>query len=172
MAKILGIGNALVDLLIRIDDDELLNELELPKGSMVLVDEKKKNLISEMSKHLPREMASGGSAANTIHGLAKLGVETAYIGTIGKDETGAFFSEDLVQNNIHPILNLSNTPSGIASTLISKDSERTFGTYLGAAIELSADSLKREQFVGYDMMHVEGYLVQNHDLLETALSQS
>ncbi len=169
MAKILGIGNALVDLLIRIDDDKLLNDLELPKGSMILVDEKKKTLIAERSIHLPREMASGGSAANTIHGLAKLGVETAYIGTIGKDETGEFFREDLVRNHIHPILNLSDTPTGIASTLISRDSERTFGTYLGAAIELSGGSLKPENFEGFDMMHVEGYLVQNHELLETAL---
>jgi sugar/nucleoside kinase (ribokinase family) len=169
MAKVLGIGNALVDLLIRIEDDNLLKELDLPKGSMTLVDEKKKTLIAEKSNHLPREMASGGSAANTIHGLAKLGVETAYIGTIGKDETGEFFREDLIRNHIRPMMNLSDTPTGIASTLISKDSERTFGTYLGAAIELSGDSLKPDQFEGYDIMHIEGYIVQNHELLETAL---
>jgi sugar/nucleoside kinase (ribokinase family) len=169
MAKILGIGNALVDLLIRIEDDNLLDELGLPKGSMTLVDEEKKNLIDSMSKNMPREIASGGSAANTIHGLAKLGVETAYIGTIGKDSTGDFFRKDLENNHIKPVLNLSDTPSGIASTLISKDSERTFGTYLGAAIELSAAHLKASDFEGYDIMHVEGYIVQNHELLETAL---
>jgi sugar/nucleoside kinase (ribokinase family) len=169
MAKILGIGNALVDLLIRIDNDRILDKLGLPKGSMTLVDEEKKNLIAEMTKGMPMEMASGGSAANTIHGLAKLGVETAYIGTIGNDETGKFFREDLEKNNITPLLNTNDTPSGIASTLISKDKERTFGTYLGAAIQLSAEDLKAEQFEGYDIMHVEGYLVQNHALLETAL---
>ncbi len=167
MAKVLGIGNALVDLLITLEDDNLLTELNLPKGSMQLVDENTKALIAEKSKHLSNDMASGGSAANTIHGLAKLGVETAYIGSIGHDETGKFFHDDLLNSNIKPLLNYSDTNTGIASTLISKDGERTFGTYLGAAIELSPDNLNADHFEGYDILHVEGYLVQNHALLET-----
>lgn len=169
MAKVLGVGNALVDLLIRLDDDQILEKLKLPKGSMTLVDENTKKLIAEKSKNLSKQMASGGSAANTIHGLAKLGVETAFIGTVGNDENGNFFHDDLQNSNIKPLLNRSNTPTGIASTLISPDGERTFGTFLGAAIELSGESLKPKQFVGYDFLHVEGYLVQNHDLLETIL---
>ena len=169
MAKILGVGNALVDLLITLENDELLNELNLPKGSMTLVDENTKALISEKTTHLKRDMASGGSAANTIHGLASLGIDSTFIGTVGTDETGDFFYSDMVSNNINPQLNRNSTPSGLASTLISKDSERTFGTYLGAAIELSADDLSPEQFEGFDIMHVEGYIVQNHELLETIL---
>ena len=169
MAKVLGIGNALVDLLIRLEDDDILSKLNLPLGSMTLVDEQTRKLIGEESKNLKKEMASGGSAANTIHGLAKLGVETAFIGTVGTDETGDFFKQDLVNSNIQPLLNRSETPTGIASTLISKNGERTFGTYLGAAIELSGESLSPAQFEGFDIMHVEGYLVQNHDLLKTVL---
>lgn len=169
MAKVLGVGNALVDLLVRIDDDRLLEELKLPKGSMTLVDEKTKDLIADKVKLLDKEMASGGSAANTIHGLARLGVETAFIGTVGMDETGNFFGSDLEQSKIKPLLKKSKTSSGLASTLISKDGERTFGTYLGAAIELSGSDLKPEQFKGFDILHVEGYLVQNHELLETIL---
>jgi len=169
MAKVLGVGNALVDLLVRIDDDRLLEELKLPKGSMTLVDEKTKDLIADKVKLLDKEMASGGSAANTIHGLARLGVETAFIGTVGMDETGNFFGSDLEQSKIKPLLKKSKTSSGLASTLISKDGERTFGTYLGAAIELSGPDLKPEQFKGFDILHVEGYLVQNHELLETIL---
>lgn len=169
MAKVVGVGNALVDLLIKIEDDKMLAELNLPKGSMTLVDEPTKKHIGQISKHLDKEMASGGSAANTIHGLARLGVETAFIGTIGRDETGEFFKNDLKRSNIKPMLNLSDTPSGIASTLISKDGERTFGTFLGAAIELSAADLKDADFKGFDILHVEGYLVQNHELLERIL---
>ncbi len=169
MTKVIGIGNALVDLLIKLEDDKLLNELNLPKGSMTLVDENTKALIAEKSLHLNKDMASGGSAANTIHGLAQLGVETAFLGTVGQDETGDFFSSDLEKSNIKPLLNRSQTPSGLASTLISEDGERTFGTYLGAAIELSGKDLTLEQFNGYDILHVEGYLVQNHELLETIL---
>ncbi|HDO27674.1 MAG TPA: adenosine kinase [Bacteroidetes bacterium] len=169
MARVLGIGNALVDLLISLEDDRLLEELNLPKGSMTLVDEQTKDRIAEKSKHLKREMASGGSAANTIHGLARLGIETAFIGTIGRDETGEFFKNDLLKSHIRPILNQSETPSGLATTLISPDGERTFGTYLGASIELSPDDFDREKFSGFDLLHVEGYLVQNHELLETIL---
>lgn len=172
MKRVIGIGNALVDLLVTLDDDLLLEELNLPKGSMTLVDEQLKNLIAEKVVHLSREMASGGSAANTIHGLARLGVPTAFLGTIGQDETGDFFYSDLTKSNIVPLLNRSLTASGLASTLISKDGERTFGTYLGAAIELSGKNILREHFSGYDMLHVEGYLVQNHELLETILKQA
>lgn len=169
MTKILGIGNALVDVLTQLENDELLAFLDLPKGSMQLVDAKKSKEIQNHSSKLEKKMASGGSAANTIHGLAKLGVETAFIGTIGSDETGNFFKSDLVNNNITPHLIVSETPSGISNAMISKDGERTFGTYLGAAIELAKDSLIDDHFKGYDILHVEGYLVQNHDLLEAIL---
>ncbi len=169
MTKIIGIGNALVDVLIQLENDNLLAALELPKGSMQLVDANKSKEIQESSKGLKKQMASGGSAANTIHGLAKLGVETAFIGTVGKDETGDFFHNDLIDNNITPLLIKSKSPSGIANAMISLDGERTFGTFLGAAIELSAKHLKDEQFEGYNILHVEGYLVQNHELLEAIL---
>jgi sugar/nucleoside kinase (ribokinase family) len=169
MAKVLGIGNALVDALNKLTGDDLLDELGLPKGSMQLVDAETSAKIQEKSKNLDKEMASGGSAANTIHGLANLGVETAFIGTVGEDEIGNFFIEDLKKSGIKPLLNISKTPSGLANAMISPDGERTFGTFLGAAIELSADDLKPEQFKGYDILHVEGYLVQNHQLLENIL---
>lgn len=169
MAKILGIGNALVDSLIQIEVDDLLSELNLPKGSMQLVDNTIKELIAEKSKGLKISMASGGSAANTIHGLARLGAETSFIGTVGKDKTGDFFIADLKKSNIVPLLNISQNPSGLASTLISKDGERTFGTFLGAAIELDAIHLDANQFEGHDILHIEGYLVQNNKLIERAL---
>ncbi len=169
MTKIIGIGNALVDVLTQLENDELLATLELPKGSMQLVDAKKSEQIQKSSQSLKKQMASGGSAANTIHGLAKLGVETAFIGTVGEDETGDFFHNDLTANNITPFLIKSKSPSGIANAMISTDGERTFGTFLGAAIELAPSHLKNEHFAGYDIIHVEGYLVQNHELLEAIL---
>ncbi len=169
MIKILGIGNALVDVLTQLENDDLLATLELPKGSMQLVDATKSEQIQEHSKNLKKQMASGGSAANTIHGLAKLGIETAFIGTVGEDEVGDFFYNDMVKNNIIPKLIKSKSPSGIANAMISKDGERTFGTFLGAAIELSADHLNDKQFADYNILHVEGYLVQNHELLEAVL---
>ena len=169
MTKVIGIGNALVDVLIRLDDEKIINELGFPKGSMQLIDAGTSALIADKTKDLKKEMASGGSAANTIHGLARLGMETAFIGTVGRDETGRFFEEDMKKSGITPLLFKSDSPSGIANAFITKDGERTFGTFLGAAVELSGDMLKKELFEGYDALHIEGYLVQNHELIETAL---
>jgi len=136
---------------------------------MQLVESDIKDLIAEKSSNLKKSMASGGSAANTIHGLARLGTETSFIGTVGNDETGDFFIDDLKKSNINPLLNIGENPSGLASTLISKDGERTFGTYLGAAVELNDVHLKAEQFLGHDYLHIEGYLVFNNKLIERAL---
>lgn len=167
--KIIGIGNALVDVLTQLEDDQLLEKLELPRGSMQLVDAERAAQIQEKSKNLSKQMASGGSAANTIHGLARLGMETAFIGSVGKDEIGRFFEEDLKNSQIQPVLFYTDSPSGIANGMISRDGERTFGTFLGAALELSSDKLAVKHFEGYDLLHVEGYLVQNHALLEAIL---
>ncbi len=167
--KIIGIGNALVDVLTQMEDDRLLEALELPRGSMQLVDAERMAQIQEKSKKLKKQRASGGSAANTIHGLAKLGMKTAFIGSVGKDETGRFFEEDLKNSGITPILFYSDTASGISNVMISPDGERTLGTFLGAALELGPEMLSKENFEGYDILHVEGYLVQNHALLETIL---
>ena len=172
MAKVLGIGNALVDTLIRLENDDLLKELNLQKGSMQLVDKDFKNLVLSKTKHLSRTQASGGSAANTIHGLASLGVETSYIGKIGNDELGDFFMNDLITSHIKPLLKRSSTETGVASALITPDSERTFGTYLGAAVEVNASDLDQTLFNGHTFLHIEGYLVVNAELIEAALKMA
>lgn len=167
--KVLGMGNALVDVMTKLKSDDLLVELGLPRGSMQLVDTEFSNRVIEKTKDLPSEIASGGSAANTIHGLAKLGVETGFIGKIGKDELGNIFKQDLVNANIKPVLLESATDSGKAIAMVSPDSERTFATFLGAAVELSAADITKNLFNGYGIFHIEGYLVQNHELIETAV---
>jgi sugar/nucleoside kinase (ribokinase family) len=159
-------GNALVDALVRIDNDTVLEELNLPKGSMQLVDWETSEKVLKAVDSFPRSQASGGSAANTIHGLAKLGIETGFIGKIGKDEIGTFFKNDLLDAKVNPLLAESDTRSGLALAMVSPDSERTFATFLGAAVEISADDLKIESFQGYDYFHIEGYLVQNYALIE------
>jgi sugar/nucleoside kinase (ribokinase family) len=171
MGKVIAIGNALVDILVKLKDDTLLDQFDLAKGSMQLVDMGigKEILAKAKEMNLETFQASGGSAANTIHGLAQLGVPSGYIGKVGDDEIGDFFQKDMEIQNITTLLSLSTTPSGRANTLISPDSERTFGTYLGAAVELNANDLNKELFEGYQYFHVEGYLVQNNELLETAL---
>lgn len=170
MNKILGIGNALVDVLIRLNNDNFLNEFGLPKGSMQLVDKEIANRLTMAVKLSNPQITSGGSAANTIHGLAQLGLAAGYIGKVGNDSFAGIFSGDMRQNRIEPILFQSTTETGRAITFITPDSERTFATFLGAATELSPDDLKHGHFEGYDLLHLEGYLVFNHALVEKSIA--
>lgn len=170
--RVLGMGNALVDIMTKVDDDFFLHQHNLPKGSMQLVDWDKAGAVIQGSLNFEKSLASGGSAANTIHGLAKMGVQTAFIGKVGNDEMGDFFSSDLVANGIESKLLKSDNKSGMAVALVSKDAERTFATFLGAAVELSANDLYDEMFKGFDLFHIEGYLVQNHELIETAIEMA
>lgn len=167
--KVLGMGNALVDIITKLKDDKLLESFGLPKGSMTLVDLDTSNYINVETNGLAKQKASGGSAANTIHGLAHLGIDTGFIGKVGNDNLGNFFRKDMKNNRIHPILYKSISETGRAMALISPDTERTFATYLGAAVELSQDDLDSHSFSDYDLLYLEGYLVQDHELIEKAM---
>lgn len=162
-------GNALVDIITRIDNDQILQRFGLPRGSMTLVDLDTSNFIHAETAGMQKTKASGGSAANTIHGLAHLGVETGFVGSVGNDDMGSFFKKDMKVNKIKPILFPSLQETGRAMALISKDSERTFATYLGAAINLSEEDISKDIFDGYDYFYIEGYLVQDKNMFEKAL---
>lgn len=168
MKKILGIGNALVDILVQLPNDEPLHKLELPKGSMQLIDQTTMKRISDATSLLEQHVATGGSASNTSVALARLGCNVGFIGKVGHDELGSFYSDDLTNNNVTPHLLKSDLPSGRCNVLISTDSERTMATYLGAAVTLNADDLNIETFRQYDILHIEGYLVQNYNLITRA----
>jgi len=168
MNRILGIGNALVDVMTLIDNDNTLEKFLLPKGSMQLVDFEKSQLIKNGTGNFQRTLASGGSAANTIHGLAMLGVNTGFIGSVGNDDTGDFFENDMKKAGVKTILIRRDSFTGTAVALISPDSERTFATHLGAAVELGATDLRPEYFTGYDILYLEGYLIINKPLVEAA----
>lgn len=169
MDKIIGLGNALVDVLATLKDDTLLDEMGLPKGSMQLIDDAKLQQINEQFSRMKTHLATGGSAANSILGLACLGAGTGFIGKIGNDAFGNFFRENLQKNSIEDKLLMSDLPSGVASTFISPDGERTFGTYLGAASTLKAEELTLDMFKGYAYLFIEGYLVQDHDMILHAI---
>lgn len=170
--KVLGLGNALVDIIIPVSADSILEKLRLPKGSMQLIDDSWLTEITTELAGTELELASGGSASNTIHGLASLGVTTGFVGSVGRDEMGGFFEKDLISKGIQPRLRYSDQMTGRAYAFVSLDSERTFGTYLGAALELAPEHIDSSMFAGYDWLYVEGYLVQNHQLIEKAVAQA
>jgi len=162
-------GNALVDIMICLESDGILDILNLPKGSMQLVDKERSTSVLSALKNYAKSQSTGGSAANTIHGLAMLGAPTGYIGVIGEDELGGFFIRELINAGVTPVMIHSKQETGRVIALVTPDSERTFATFLGAAIELSAENLRKDMFKGYDYFHIEGYLVQNHGLIEKAI---
>jgi sugar/nucleoside kinase (ribokinase family) len=168
MKRVLGIGNALVDVMTLIDSDNILRKFSLPKGSMQLVDDVKSTLIKSETIHFKRNQVSGGSAANTIHGLAMLGVQTGFIGSVGKDETGDFFENDMKIAGVKTFLSRRNSITGTAIALISPGSERTFATHLGAAVELESGDLNPEDFNGFNILYLEGYIIINKPLVERA----
>ncbi len=167
--KILGIGSALVDILTRIPNGQILQELNLPKGSMTYVDALTSVAIGDKLAHLGNQMASGGSAANTMSGLAQLGVEAGFLSKVGKDEVGRFFEKQMIETHVKPLMLKSDTPSGRVQALVTTDGERTFATCLGAAAELCADDIMPELFEGWDIFYVEGYLVANPTMLRKAI---
>lgn len=168
--KVLCLGNALVDIITQLESDSILETLNLPKGSMQLVDSDVSKMVQNATSALKSSLQTGGSAANTANGIANLGVGSAFIGMVGEDKLGEFYINDMVENSIEPRFFKSKTTStGCAVALVSKDGERTFATYLGAAIELKAELLSKELFQGYDYFHIEGYLIVNNDLIRKAI---
>lgn len=169
MKRILGIGNALVDVLTKVDNEQILSELHLPKGSMQLLSTEAYAEVTRRMQALPTKLTTGGSACNTLLALSHLDAPTGMIGKIGDDENGRFFASYFAQRGISTRLLHDSRATGVASTFITPDGQRTFGTYLGAAARLTADELQQAWFEGYDYFYIEGYLVQNHDLVLRAI---
>lgn len=169
MKRILGMGNALTDVLVQLDNETHLENLGLPKGSMQLVDSDQNAAVQEYIGNMSKQMIAGGSASNTMRGIACLGGDATFVGMVGKDEVGKVFEQELKDTGVSTKLFFSNIPSGTATAFISPDGERTFATHLGAAIGMTAELLTPELFKGYDIFHIEGYLVQNHDLIRKAV---
>lgn len=168
MKRVIGIGNALTDMLVNLRSDDVLSRFKLAKGSMSLVDTDLQTEISKSVAGLPYSLSLGGSAGNTIRAMARLGCEVGFIGKVGEDKTGDFYIQALTNLSIEPCIFRGQEKSGKCVSLVSADGERTLVTHLGAALELEAEEIDAAIFEGYDCLYVEGYLVQNHALIERA----
>jgi len=154
---VIGIGNAIVDILARAEDDFLVRH-GMVKGAMVLIDEARAEAIYAAMG--PATEISGGSAANTTVGVASFGGKAAFIGTVKDDTLGHVFMHDIraagVGFNAPPF---ENGPSTARSyILVTPDGERTMNTYLGAAQLLSAAEIAEEEIAGAKVVYLEGYL--------------
>ena len=155
--KILGIGNAIVDVLCKVDD-EFLKKYSLTKSTMKLIDEIEfKNLISEVKIE---ETISGGSVANSIVGLSQLGNDVGFIGKVKNDDLGKKYEEGLKKENVSYLYSKKHEPlpTGSCLILITPDSERTMCTFLGTAGKINDEDVNSEIVKKSEITFLEGYL--------------
>ena len=155
--KILGIGNAIVDVICRVDDQYLLKN-ELTKSTMKLVDEDEfKKLLSTLKIE---ETVSGGSVANSIVGLSQLGNNVGFIGKINNDDLGQKYEEGLIKEKVRYFYTKKEevSPTGTCLILITPDAERTMVTFLGIAGKISEKDIDEKAIKESEMILLEGYL--------------
>ena len=155
--KILGIGNAIVDVLCKVND-EFLEKNSLTKSTMKLVDETEfKNLLSSINIE---ETISGGSVANSIVGLSQLGNDVGFIGKINNDSLGIKYEEGLLSENVKYFYKKKNEvlPTGTCLILITPDSERTMCTFLGTAGKINENDIDPQTIKDSEIIFLEGYL--------------
>ena len=155
--KILGIGNAIVDVLCKVEDSFLTNN-SLTKSSMKLVDEVEfKKLLSNLKIE---ETVSGGSVANSIVGLSQLGNDVGFIGKVNDDDLGSKYEEGLKKENVKYFYSKKkeNLPTGTCLILITPDSERTMCTFLGTAGKINENDVDVETVKKSEITFLEGYL--------------
>lgn len=154
---VLGIGNAIVDVL-SFSKEEFITEFNLRKGTMILIDEER---AEELYKHMgPATEVSGGSAANTLAGIASLGGAASFIGKVRDDQLGRIFTHDMRATGVH--FDTPHATSGKATArcliFVTPDAQRTMNTYIGACTGLSEADIIPEQVRASAITYVEGYM--------------
>ena len=154
---VLGIGNAIFDVLVK-TDEKFLSRHGMTKGGMALIDETRAaSIYRDMG---PATEMSGGSAANTIVGIAGFGARAAYVGKVKDDQIGRLYAHDIraagVAFDTSPAFD--GPATGCSYILVTDDGERTMNTYLGAAQELTADDIDADEVAGAEIVYLEGYL--------------
>ena len=155
--KILGIGNAIVDVICKVDDQYLINN-QLTKSTMKLVDEKEfKKLLSTLNIE---ETVSGGSVANSIVGLSQLGNKVGFIGKINADELGQKYEDGLIKEKVQYLYKkkIETSPTGTCLVLITPDTERTMVVFLGVAGKINKKDIDVKAVKESEMIFLEGYL--------------
>ena len=160
--KILGIGNAIVDVLCKVTDDFLIKN-SLTKSTMKLIDESEFDKL--LSSLTIEETISGGSVANSIVGLSQLGNKVGFIGKVSNDKLGQKYEDGLKKEKVEYFYNkkLEPIPTGSCLILITPDSERTMCTFLGTAGKINDNDINEVQIKNADIIFLEGYLWDEGD---------
>ena len=154
---VVGIGNAIVDVLLQVDDS-FLSEHKMVKGSMALIDaDQFRVFYKKLGKGLK---ASGGSAANTTVGISQLGGRAAFIGKINKDKLGRAFCDSMSSAGVKCFTGepCTDIPTACCLVLVTKDAERTMNTFLGASVKLGEQDISEDLIASAKVTYLEGYL--------------
>jgi sugar/nucleoside kinase (ribokinase family) len=168
--RIVGIGSALVDILVTAGD-AFVEGTGVPKGGMVYFDPPHIDQVLQKAQASP-QVVPGGAACNTIAGIARLGGEARFLGKRGNDEFGDLFERTLARDGVDTLLVRAATPTGRVLSLVTPDSQRTMLTYLGASAEMARDEIPPENFQECAVALIEGYLVYNRDLFAYAMQSA
>ena len=156
--KILGIGNAIVDVICKVDDD-FIKKNNLTKGTMKLIFEEKE-FQSLLANLTIEKTISGGSVANSIVGLSQLGDKVGFIGKVADDKLGNKYEEGLKKEDVKYIYSKKkeDIPTGTCLILVTPDSERTMCTFLGIAGKINENDVNEQEVQNSEMIFLEGYL--------------
>jgi sugar/nucleoside kinase (ribokinase family) len=171
MSKILGIGNALVDIIVPLESEALLKKHAFAKGSQEHVDKEKFDAVySELALDDATQVA-GGSAANVLHSLANLGHKATFVGVIGNDDWGEMFEKDMQAAGVHfdPIRKEGDT--GKVLHLVTPDQKKTVIGYTGVNDQLGEEDLQDHYFSSYTHLVLDGYLTPKEDFLQSLLER-
>ena len=170
--KILGLGNALVDVLSKLDSDETLVKIGIQKGAMDMISREQMYVIRKYQANTETTQAPGGANCNTMRAIALLGGRSGFIGKVGDDNLGQFYEEALLKAGVASYLIKTEGPSGACTVFISPDGERTIGTFLGPAPTISPDEITEDVLRNYDCIHIEGYLIVNEELVRETMKKA
>ena len=154
---VFGLGNPLVDILARVDDD-FLKKNNLNKGIMHLIDEDQKKRLLDSLGNTHIDMEAGGSCPNTIATLGLMGINAALAGKVGRDELGTVFKEKITQKKVHSFLKTEKGDTGTSIILITPDKERTMNTHLGVCREYKKEDLPAAVFESTSIFYFTGYM--------------
>jgi hypothetical protein len=155
-----SMGSALLDFNFKVEQN-VLDELNLIKSHMHLIDEQRSREIFERVSNINAEITPGGSAANVTAGVAYLKGKSAFMGSVGTDENGTLYVDKTREAGVDMIVNKYDQLTGHAITFITPDSERTFATHLGAALCFGENNVSDDIILNSSVLHVEGYMLES-----------
>ena len=166
--NVVGIGSALLDFTFEVND-EVLENLNLKKSDMTLIDEDRSFEIFEKLKNYDISITAGGSSANCVSGVSNLGGKGIFVGSTGDDKYAESYKNFTEESNVKFVDVKHEGKTGHAITFITPDSERTFATHLGAAIKFNSEDVDESNIKSAAILHFEGFLFESPEILKACI---